>query len=133
LTDAAADRCRQLGVVCGSVLQPVGNLSGGNQQKVVFAKWMEASPSLLVLDDPTRGIDVSARREMHRIMRRLARSGRVVLFSSSDPGEIASVADRAIVFVDGMLTRELDGGELTEHQLVAAMNMGAAPVLRPAA
>ena len=133
LTDAAADRCRQLGVVCSSVLQPVGNLSGGNQQKVVFAKWMEASPSLLVLDDPTRGIDVSARREMHRIMRRLAQSGRVVLFSSSDPGEIASVADRAIVFVDGMLTRELDGGELTEHQLVAAMNMGAAPVLRPAA
>jgi ABC-type sugar transport system ATPase subunit len=133
LTDAASDRCRQLGVVCSSVLQPVGNLSGGNQQKVVFAKWMEASPSLLVLDDPTRGIDVSARREMHRIMRRLAQSGRVVLFSSSDPGEIASVADRAIVFVDGMLTRELDGEELTEHQLVAAMNMGAAPVLRPAA
>jgi ribose transport system ATP-binding protein len=67
LTNAAAERCRQLGVVGSSVLQPVGNLSGGNQQKVVFAKWMEASPSLLVLDDPTRGIDVSAKREMHRI------------------------------------------------------------------
>jgi ABC-type sugar transport system ATPase subunit len=133
LVEAAAARCRQLGVVCGSVLQPVGNLSGGNQQKVVFAKWMEASPSLLVLDDPTRGIDVSAKQEVHRIMRQLAQSGRVVLFSSSDPGEIASVADRAIVFVDGMLARELDGDELTEHQLVAAMNMNIAPIPRSAA
>jgi ABC-type sugar transport system ATPase subunit len=122
LTNAAAERCRQLGIVGGSVLQPVGNLSGGNQQKVVFAKWIEASPSLLVLDDPTRGIDVSAKREMHRIMRRLAQSGRVVLFSSSDPGETAAIADRAIVFVDGMLAHELSGDELTEHQLVTAMN-----------
>jgi len=115
------------------VLRPVGNLSGGNQQKVVFAKWMEASPSLLVLDDPTRGIDVSAKREMHRIMRQLAQSGRVVLFSSSDPGEIASVADRAIVFVDGALACELSGDTLTERALVAAMNTSAAAMLRPAA
>ena len=133
LTEIAADRCRQLGVAGGSVLRPVGNLSGGNQQKVVFAKWMEASPSLLVLDDPTRGIDVSAKREMHRIMRQLAQSGRVVLFSSSDPGEIASVADRAIVFVDGALACELSGDGLTERALVAAMNTSAAAVLRPAA
>ena len=133
LTEVAADRCRQLGVVGGSVLRPVGNLSGGNQQKVVFAKWMEASPSLLVLDDPTRGIDVSAKREMHRIMRQLAQSGRVVLFSSSDPGEIASVADRAIVFVDGAPACELSGDGLTERGLVAAMNTSAAAMLRPAA
>jgi ABC-type sugar transport system ATPase subunit len=133
LTEVAADRCRQLGVVGGSVLRPVGNLSGGNQQKVVFAKWMEASPSLLVLDDPTRGIDVSAKREMHRIMRQLAQSGRVVLFSSSDPGEIASAADRAIVFVDGAPACELSGDALTERALVAAMNTSAAAMLRPAA
>jgi ABC-type sugar transport system ATPase subunit len=133
LTEVAADRCRQLGVVGGSMLRPVGNLSGGNQQKVVFAKWMEASPSLLVLDDPTRGIDVSAKWEMHRIMCQLAQSGRVILFSSSDPGEIASVADRAIVFVDGALECELSGDELTEHGLVAAMNTSAAAMLRPAA
>ena len=69
LRRAAAERCRQLGVVAGSMDQPVGALSGGNQQKVVFAKWIEAAPSLLVLDDPTRGIDVGAKREMHRIMR----------------------------------------------------------------
>ena len=129
----AAERCRQLGVVAGSMQQPVGLLSGGNQQKVVFAKWIEAAPSLLVLDDPTRGIDIGAKREMHRIMRCLARSGRVVLFFSSDPGEIVAVSDRVIVFVDGVLTRELDGDALTEHELVTAMNTGVKPALQPAA
>jgi len=133
LKAAATERCRQLGVVAGSMEQPVGALSGGNQQKIVFAKWMEASPSLLILDDPTRGIDIGAKREMHRIMRRLAQSGRVVLFSSSDPGEIAAVSDRVIVFVDGVLTRELDGETLTEHELVTAINTGVKPAIKPAA
>ena len=105
----------------------VGALSGGNQQKVVFAKWIEAAPSLLVLDDPTRGIDIGAKREMHRIMRRLAQSGRVVLFYSSDPGEIVAVSDRIIVFVDGVLTQQLDGETLSEHQLVTAMNTSVKP------
>jgi ABC-type sugar transport system ATPase subunit len=133
LKKAAIERCRQFGVVAGSMQQPVGALSGGNQQKVVFAKWIEAAPSLLVLDDPTRGIDIGAKREMHRIMRRLARSGRVVLFYSSDPGEIVAVSDRVIVFVDGVLTQQLDGETLTEHQLVTAMNTGVKPAVKPAA
>ncbi len=133
LRRVAIERCRQLGVVAGSMQQPVGALSGGNQQKVVFAKWIEASPSMLVLDDPTRGIDIGAKREMHRIMRRLAESGRVVLFYSSDPGEIVAVSDRVIVFVDGVLTQELDGETLTEHQLVTAINTGVKPAVKPAA
>jgi ABC-type sugar transport system ATPase subunit len=133
LRQTALNRCRQLGVVAGSMALPVGALSGGNQQKVVFAKWIEAAPSLLVLDDPTRGIDIGAKREMHRIMRRLAQSGRVVLFYSSDPGEIVAVADRVIVFVDGALTQELDGETLTEHALVTAMNTSTKPPVRPAA
>jgi len=133
LRRTALDRCRQLGVVAGSMHLPVGALSGGNQQKVVFAKWIEAAPSLLVLDDPTRGIDIGAKREMHRIMRRLAQSGRVVLFYSSDPGEIAAVADRVIVFVDGALTQQLEGETLTEHELVTAMNTSGKPLVRPAA
>jgi ABC-type sugar transport system ATPase subunit len=127
LRRAAAERCRQLGVIAGSMHQPVGALSGGNQQKVVFAKWIEAAPALLILDDPTRGIDVGAKREMHRIMRNLAQSGRVVLFYSSDPGEIVAVADRVIVFVDGVLTQELEGETLTEHELVTAINTGVKP------
>ena len=133
LRRVAIERCRQLGVVAGSMEQPVGALSGGNQQKVVFAKWIEAAPSMLVLDDPTRGIDIGAKREMHRIMRRLAESGRVVLFYSSDPGEIAAVSDRVIVFVDGVLTQQLDGETLTEHQLVTAINTGVKPAVKPAA
>jgi ABC-type sugar transport system ATPase subunit len=125
--EIAAERCRDIGVVAASVDQPVGALSGGNQQKVVFAKWVEAEPSLLLLDDPTRGIDVGAKREMHAIMRRLARSGMVVLFYSSDPGEIAAVADRIFVFVNGALARELTGDALTEHELVTTMNTGTKP------
>ncbi len=133
LRKAASERCRQLGVVAGSMEQPVGALSGGNQQKIVFAKWIEADPSLLVLDDPTRGIDIGAKREMHRLMRRLAQSGRVVLFYSSDPGEIVAVSDRVIVFVDGALTQELDGETLTEQELVTAINTGVKPAVKPAA
>jgi ABC-type sugar transport system ATPase subunit len=125
LAQSAAERCRRLGVVAGAMQQPVGTLSGGNQQKVVFAKWIEAAPSLLVLDDPTRGVDVGAKREMHRIMRRLAESGRVVLFCSSDPGETAAIADRVFVFSDGAVTHELRGEGLTEHQLITAMNTSA--------
>jgi ABC-type sugar transport system ATPase subunit len=133
LANSARERCRQLGIVAGSVKEAVGTLSGGNQQKVVFAKWIEAAPALLVLDDPTRGIDVGAKREMHRVMRRLAQSGRVVLFSSSDPGETVAVADRVIVFVNGVPTQELSGDRLTEHELVTAMNTSDKPMLRPAA
>jgi ribose transport system ATP-binding protein len=133
LRKAAIERCRHLGVVAESMQQPVGALSGGNQQKVVFAKWIEASPSLLVLDDPTRGIDIGAKREMHGIMRRLAQSGRVVLFYSSDPGEIVAVADHVVVFVDGVLTQQLDGETLTEHELVTAMNTSIKSVGKTAA
>jgi ABC-type sugar transport system ATPase subunit len=132
LENSAMERCRQLKIVAGSVKQPAGTLSGGNQQKVVFAKWIEAAPALLVLDDPTRGIDVGAKREMHRIMRRLAQSGRVVLLSSSDPGETVAVADRVIVFVNGVPTQELSGDRLTEHELVTAVNTSDKPMLRPA-
>jgi ribose transport system ATP-binding protein len=134
---AAAQQARtamkQLSVKAPDASTQVKFLSGGNQQKVVFAKWIEAAPSLLVLDDPTRGIDIGAKREMHRIMRRLAQSGRVVLFYSSDPGEIVAVSDRVIVFVDGVLSQELDGETLTEHELVTAMNTGVKPSARPAA
>jgi ABC-type sugar transport system ATPase subunit len=133
LTKSAMERCRELGIVAASVMQPAGTLSGGNQQKVVFAKWIEAAPTLLVLDDPTRGIDIGAKQEMHRIMRGLAQSGRVVLFSSSDPGETVAVADRVIVFVDGVVTRELFGDSLTEHELVTAMNTSDKPMLERAA
>jgi ribose transport system ATP-binding protein len=119
-------RCRALGVKAASVRQNVGSLSGGNQQKVVFAKWLEADPSLVLLDDPTRGVDIGAKAEMHRIVRQLADEGRVVLIYSSDPLELVNLAGRVHVFVDGMLRDELHGSALTEHNLVTAMNLRAA-------
>jgi len=122
LSQVALRRCGELGVNMSSVDQIVSTLSGGNQQKVVFAKWLEALPSLLLLDDPTRGIDIHARLEIHGTIRQLARSGRIVLLYSSDPGEVVEVADRVGVFVDGSLAGELKGADKTEHNVVVLMN-----------
>jgi ribose transport system ATP-binding protein len=116
-------RCETLGVKAASMQQSVAALSGGNQQKVVFGKWLEADPSLVLLDDPTRGVDIGAKREMHRIIRKLADEGRVVLIYSSEPIELVNLADRVHVFVDGGLSAELAGDALTEHNLVSAMNV----------
>ena len=134
LARVALQRCAELGVRMSSVKQIVGGLSGGNQQKVVFAKWLEANPSLLLLDDLTRGIDIGARQEIHNIIRRLNRLGLVILFYSSDPAEIIQVADRIAVFVDGAIIRELSGDQMTEHNVITLMNssVDSAPVL-PAA
>jgi ribose transport system ATP-binding protein len=118
----AHDRCAALRLRNRSVRQKVGSLSGGNQQKVVFAKWLEAKPSLVLLDDPTRGVDIGAKREMHGIIRSLADEGCVVLMHSSDPLELVNVCSRVHVFVNGTLQTQLDGDSLTEHALVSAMN-----------
>ena len=126
LNAIAAASCNLLGVKAAGTSVSVEALSGGNQQKIVFAKWLEANPSLVLLDDPTRGVDIGAKREMHRIIRRLAQDGRVVLMYSSDPLELVNVAERVHVFVDGNLRHELRGAALTEHALVSAMNTRAA-------
>lgn len=115
-------RCTTLGVKAASMRMPAGALSGGNQQKLVFGKWLEADPMLVLLDDPTRGVDIGAKREMHRIVRELADQGKIVLIHSSDPMELVSLADRVHVFVEGYLRAELTGAALTEHNLVSAMN-----------
>lgn len=122
LRKTAMARCRETGVKLSSVDQRVSELSGGNQQKVVFAKWLEANPSLLLLDDPTRGIDIRAREEIHRIIHALADSGMTILFYSSDPGETVDIADRVAVFVDGMLAAVVSGEDASEHNVVTLMN-----------
>jgi len=125
--DAAAQaRCRTMSVKFGSTRQRVGALSGGNQQKIVFARWIEADPSLLLLDDPMRGVDVGAKQDLYALIRGLADDGRVVLLYTSDPAEFAAVADRVLVFVDGRIQCELHAGAVTEHGIVAAMNAPAA-------
>ena len=122
LRAAAERRCRSIGVKADSVQQRVDELSGGNQQKVVFAKWIETNPSLIILDDPTRGVDIGAKAEMYRIIHSLADEGRVVLLYSSDPAEILELADRIVVFVRGRVVTTLPAAGLTEHRLVEAMN-----------
>lgn len=124
---AVAARCQALGVKMTSTGQRVGELSGGNQQKVVFAKWLEAKPSLVLLDDPTRGVDIGAKREMHEIIHQLAAAGSVVLMYSTDPRELIEVADRIYVFVTGRISKELGRTEFNEHDLTAAMNSSATP------
>jgi ABC-type sugar transport system ATPase subunit len=123
----ARGRCAALKIKTTSVWRKAATLSGGNQQKIVFAKWWEANPSLVLLQDPTRGVDVGAKREMHEIIWSLADRGCVVLMYSSDPLELANVCTRVHIFVNGTLRVPLEGMELTEHGVVSAMNQRALP------
>ena len=102
----------------------VGQLSGGNQQKVVFAKWLEAEPEVVLLDDPCRGVDIGAKPEMHALIADMAARGRVVLYTSSDLEEMAGLCDRVVVFFQGRACGELSSGELSEHRLLEAINTG---------
>jgi ribose transport system ATP-binding protein len=110
--------------VRGDVHARASSLSGGNQQKVVFAKWLDADPAVLALDDPTRGVDVGARTELHRIVRGLAAEGKVVLIASSDLAELGELCDRVVVLQHGRIVAALEGERLTEPELSLAMNAG---------
>ncbi|MEV0481778.1 sugar ABC transporter ATP-binding protein [Streptomyces sp. NPDC050508] len=105
----------------GGPYDQVARLSGGNQQKVVFAKWLATEPKIVVLDDPTRGVDVGVRAEMHRIVGELAAGGAAVLVASTDLAELTEICDRVLVFVRGRVTEEVRGERLTEHGLAVAM------------
>jgi ABC-type sugar transport system ATPase subunit len=107
-----------------SVNQDVSGLSGGNQQKVVFAKWLETEPSVLLLDDPTRGIDVGAKAEIYDLMRELAERGVVQILASTDPWELATICDRVCVFYKGRLCMTLEPPHLDAHTLLEVMNTG---------
>lgn len=96
----------------------VSNLSGGNQQKVVLGKWFMTDPDVLLLDEPTRGVDVSAKREIYRIMSNFATAGGTVLMISSETDEVLGMADRAIVMKDGRIAGELARAEMTAEKLV---------------
>jgi ABC-type sugar transport system ATPase subunit len=124
LVAAARELIERLRIRTDSVNAPAGRLSGGNQQKVVFAKWLAAEPDVVLLDDPTRGVDVGAKADMHEIIRELAAAGRVVLISSTDPDELVELCDRVAVFYRGRLCAELSGAELTQPALLHAMATG---------
>jgi len=99
---------------------PVGFLSGGNQQKVVLAKWLATEPKLLILDEPTRGIDVGTKSEVHRLMSELAAQGLAVLMISSELPEVLGMADRVLVMHEGRLTAELPREQADEESVIRA-------------
>ena len=123
---AVAGMVEQLQIKAPDLSAAVSTLSGGNQQKVVLAKWLMTKPGIILLNDPTRGIDVGTKQEIYRLMRQLADRGTAILFYSTDYAELIGCCDRVLVLYDGRITRELSGTELTEHELVAsALNVGA--------
>ncbi|WP_144875043.1 sugar ABC transporter ATP-binding protein [Microbacterium sp. 1.5R] len=112
LADAVTVKARDVG-------DPVGSLSGGNQQKVAIARWLVDPPRLLILDEPSRGVDVGARAEVHRVIRELADAGTAVLAISSDNEELVALCDRVVVMAEGRLTGSLRGREITEDRILA--------------
>jgi monosaccharide-transporting ATPase len=115
---------RELGIKCSGPNQRVRELSGGNQQKVILARWLAMSPRLLILDEPTRGIDVGAKAEIQRLIRQLAENGLGVLMISSELEEVIEGANRIFVLREGSTVAELEGDEATEDRIMEAMAHG---------
>ncbi len=116
----AHDYTEQFRVRMTGVDQLVGALSGGNQQKVVLAKWLAAKPTILILDEPTRGIDIGAKVEVHRIVSELAASGLGIILISSDLPEVLAMSDRIIVLHEGRVTAEIPRRQATEERVMFA-------------
>jgi len=115
----------KLQILANDLAAPVRTLSGGNQQKVVIGKWLLKEPRILLLNDPTRGIDVGTKQELYRLMRELAGAGLAILFYSTDYEELIGMSDRVVVCYGGRLVRELSGPDLDEHNLItSSLNLG---------
>src|SRR5579862_246464 len=110
--------CKEFRVKCSSIEQPVKNLSGGNQQKVILAKWLSLAPRLLIFDEPTRGIDVGAKAEIYDLMRKLAESGVAILMISSDMEEVLGESQRVVVMHEGAIAGSLDREHCTEQAIM---------------
>ena len=117
----------RLDIKAPSWRQRVGNLSGGNQQKIVIGKWLALRPRLLIVDEPTRGIDVGSKAEIHHLIRELAHSGYAVIVISSEMPEVLHVADRIVAMYQGRVMREFSAAEVTEDNLVQAISGISAP------
>ena len=118
---AAKETAEKLRIKCSGVEQPVGNLSGGNQQKVLLGKWMFADPDILILDEPTRGIDVGAKYEIYCIINRLVAEGKSVLMISSELPEILGMCDRIYVMNEGRIVAELTGREASQEAIMGCI------------
>ena len=116
------DLIRKLDIVTSSASMDVSNLSGGNQQKVLLGKWIAADPTVLVLDEPSRGVDIKAKMKIHKAVMDLADHGGTILLISSDLAELAGLSDRVIVMRDGHLIGEMQKDQLSEDSVLLAMN-----------
>ena len=103
---------------CTGPNQRTATLSGGNQQKVVIGKWLATSPSILLLDEPTRGVDVGAKAEIHDVILQLATDGMAVLVSSSEMPELLNLCDRVLVLCEGRVKGELEGSGINEEAIL---------------
>ncbi|NLV59082.1 MAG: sugar ABC transporter ATP-binding protein [Clostridiales bacterium] len=121
LRNFAKDAVEKYEIKIGALHHPASSLSGGNQQKLVIARWIAMNPVLLLLDDPTKGVDIHSRREIHKILRRCADEGMTILISSSDSEELLDISDRIYVFYEGSISDVLCDESKTADRLVAAM------------
>jgi ribose transport system ATP-binding protein len=115
----AAHYVKALSIVTSGLNQTVRNLSGGNQQKVVLAKWLSTQPKLLIMDEPTRGIDIGAKAEVHALMSQLAQQGMGILMISSEMPEIMGMSDRVIVMCQGRITGEFKRGQMSQEEIMS--------------
>jgi rhamnose transport system ATP-binding protein len=125
----SSDSVRKLRIRLASLRQPIGELSGGNQQKSILARWLLTDPSVLILDEPTRGIDIGVKAEFYDMIGELAASGRAILLISSELPELLALCDRVLVMSEGRLTANLARSEATQESIMHA----AVPQVREAA
>jgi ABC-type sugar transport system ATPase subunit len=116
-----SDAIERFGVkVRGEPLRPIGTLSGGNQQKALLARWLESDPSIIILDEPTRGVDVGAKAGIHSLVQELARAGKAILLISSDLPEILKLSTRLYVMHKGRIAAQFTQAEATQEKVLLA-------------
>jgi ribose transport system ATP-binding protein len=120
IAQLAADMSRRLNIRTPSLRQKVRYLSGGNQQKVLIARWLELNPKVLILDEPTRGVDVGAKAEIHALIGELAGQGKAILMISSELPEVLGVSDRVLVMHEGRIVAEFSREEATQDKVMQA-------------
>ena len=111
--------CRKLNVKTPSYQQRVMNLSGGNQQKVILAKWLSVNPKVLILDEPTRGIDIGTKHDIYELMLELARGGLAVIFISSELPEVVGVSNRVVVMREGEVRAVLEKDDISQENIIS--------------
>ena len=116
----ASDSVRKLRIRLASLRQPIGELSGGNQQKAILARWLLTDPSVLILDEPTRGIDIGVKAEFYEMIGELAASGRAILLISSELPELLALCDRVLVMAEGRLTANIARADATQESIMSA-------------